>query len=59
MRREMIGRVQEIGKVLRDTKGMLEFDEDLFGMLVERIMVINLVRVEFVLRSGISVMEIL
>lgn len=36
-----------------------EFDEELFGMLVERIRVINLVQVEFVLRSGVRVVEVI
>jgi len=36
-----------------------EFDEELFGMLVERIKVINLVQVEFVLHSGVGIVETL
>jgi site-specific DNA recombinase len=51
--------VREIDKVLRGLDGVTEFDEDLFGMLVERVKVINLVKVEIVLRSGIGVEEIL
>jgi len=39
--------------------GVQEFDEELFGMLVERIRVMNLVQVEFVVRSGVGVVEII
>ncbi|MDT8900424.1 recombinase family protein [Anaeroselena agilis] len=59
MRQEMRGRLREIAMVLRDMDGVREFDEELFGMLVERVRVINLVQVEFVLRSGVGVVEIL
>ena len=59
MRQETLGRVREINKVLRETDGVKEMDEELFGMLVERIKVINLVLVEFVLRSGVEVVEII
>ena len=57
MRRETLGKVQEIAEVLRGIDGVAEFDEKLFGMLVERIKVMNLVQVEFVLRSGTGVIE--
>jgi site-specific DNA recombinase len=57
MRQETVGRVREIAAVLRDMDGVRDFDEDLFRMLVERIRVISLVQVEFVLRSGIEVVE--
>lgn len=33
------------------------FDEELFGILVERIKVMHLVQVEFVLRSGVKMAE--
>ncbi|CUH97159.1 hypothetical protein P22_3285 [Propionispora sp. 2/2-37] len=59
MRQEMRGRLREIARVLRDMDSVREFDEELFGMLVERIRVINLVQVEFVLQSGVGVVEIL
>lgn len=36
-----------------------DFDEELFGILVERIRVLNLVQVEFVLQAGLGVIEIL
>lgn len=51
--------MREITEVLRSMDTIGEFDEELFGILVERIKVINLVKVEFVLRSGIDVMEII
>lgn len=59
VRRETLERVQEIEKVLRGTGVVQEFDEGLFGMLVERVMVINLVQVEFVLRAEVGVTEVL
>jgi hypothetical protein len=59
MRQGMRGRLREIARVLRDMDSVREFNEELFGMLVERIRVINLVQVEFVLRSGVGVVEIL
>ena len=59
MRQETLGRVWEIGKLLRELDGVRELDEELFVMLVERIRVINLVQVEFVLRSGVGVLELL
>lgn len=59
MRRETLGRIREIAKVLRDTDGALAFNEEIFGTLVQRIRVLNLVKIEFVLRSGVGVEEIL
>jgi site-specific DNA recombinase len=59
MRLDTLGRVQEITRVLREMDGVKELDEELFGMLVERIRVISLVEVEFVLQSGIGIVEIL
>jgi len=35
-----------------------KFDEELFGMLVEQIKVINLVQAEFVLQSGGGIIEV-
>ena len=58
-RRETLERVREIDKVLRGIDGVAEFDEGLFGMLVERVRVMNIVQVEFVLRAGVGVIEIL
>ncbi len=58
-RRETLERVQEINKVLRGLGGVQEFDEGLFGVLVEQIRMINLVQVEFVLRAGLVVTEVL
>lgn len=59
MRRETLERVQEIAQVLREMEGVHEFDEELFGIMVEHIRVINLVQVEFVLRSGVAIIELL
>ncbi|QDR81324.1 recombinase family protein [Sporomusa termitida] len=58
-RQDTFGRMKEITEVLRSMDTIGEFDEELFGMLVERIKVINLVQVEFVLQSGVGIMEIL
>lgn len=44
--------------VLRSMDMIGEFDEELFGMMVEQIKVINLVKVEFVLQSGVGVIEV-
>jgi len=38
--------------------GVPEFDEGLFGMLVEGVKVMNMVQVELVLRSGVGMVEI-
>lgn len=57
--RETLAHVREIDKSLRGMNRVLAFDEKLFGMLVEQIKVLNKVQVEFVLRSGIGVVEIL
>jgi hypothetical protein len=58
-RRETLERVREIDKVLRGMDGVPEFDEALFGMLAERVRVLNLVQVEFVLWAGVGIIEIL
>ncbi|MPN31435.1 hypothetical protein SDC9_178909 [bioreactor metagenome] len=59
VRRETLNRMQEIADTLRSKDTIGEFDEVLFGMLVEQIKVINLVQVEFVLQSGIEIVEII
>jgi site-specific DNA recombinase len=59
LRQDGLGRVQGIAGVLRSRDGVREFDEELFVMLVERIKVISLVQVDFVLRAGISAVEII
>ena len=59
VRRETLERVREIDKVLRGMDIVVEFNEGLFGMLVERVMVMNIVQVQFVLRSGIRVTEVI
>ncbi len=58
-RRETLGRVREIDKVLLGTDGVAEFDEGLFGMLVEMVRVMGLVQVEFVLWAGVEVIEVI
>ena len=58
-KKETLGRMRDITEALRSMDAIGEFDDELFGMLVERIKVINLVQVEFVLRSGIGVIEII
>ena len=59
VRQETLGRMREIAKALRSMDMIGEFDEELFGILVERIKVINLVKVEFVLRSGVGIIEVI
>jgi len=59
VRRETLEKVREIDKALRGMDDVQEFDEGLFGMLVERVMVMNIVQVQFVLRSGIRVTEVI
>jgi len=56
---ETIGRVREIAVLLRAMDGVQEFDEELFGMLIERIMIINLVQMEFRLKTGVYVLQVL
>lgn len=58
-RRETLERVREIDKVLWGMDSVQEFDDTLFGMLVERIKVLNLVQVEFVLRAGVGIKEVI
>jgi site-specific DNA recombinase len=59
MRQDTLDRVQEIGEVLRSMDGVQKFDEELFGRMVERIKVMNMVQVEFVMWSGSGVVELL
>ena len=59
VRRETLELVREIDKVLREMDSVQEFDEGLFGMLVERVRVMNIVQVEFVLRAGVGVVEVI
>jgi site-specific DNA recombinase len=51
--------LQGIDKALRGTDAAQDFDEGLFGMLVERVRVMNIVQVEFVLWAEIRALEIL
>gem|GEM_PF-4314970 len=45
--------------MLRGMDSVQDFDERLFGILVERVRVMNLVQVDFVLWSGIRMAEVL
>ncbi|WP_434131239.1 hypothetical protein KIAC18_002659 [Sporomusa sphaeroides] len=56
-RQETFDRMRDITEVLRSMDTIEEFDEELFRMLVEQIKVINLVQVEFVLHSGVGIIE--
>lgn len=58
VRQETFGRMREITEVLQSMDTIGEFDEELFGMLVEQIKVINLVKVEFVLQSGLGLLRL-
>ena len=58
IRQDALDRVQEIAELLRSMDGKQDFDEELFGMLVENIRVLNLVQIEFVLQSGVRIVEI-
>ena len=59
MRRDTQIRVDELAKVMRDMEVVSEFDGELFTIMVERTKVINFVKVEFVLRAGGGVVEVL
>lgn len=52
-------RVREIEKILNGHEMIKRFDEELFEVLVEKIRVISLVEMEFVLKTGVVVREIL
>ncbi len=56
--RDGIKRVKEIEKIIRDSEVLEEFDEELFKVLVEKVVVVSLVEVEFVLGSGVVVREL-
>jgi site-specific DNA recombinase len=58
VRRETLVKVREIDKVIWGRDGVRKFDEKLFVMLVEQVRVMNWLQVEFVLQSGIRVIEI-
>ena len=59
MRRETLSQVGGIDKALRKMKGVREFEEELFKTLIEKVNVLNKVQVEFVLRAGVGVIEII
>ena len=48
-----------IEKVLNSGEFISEFDDEIFQAMVERIKVKSIVKVEFILKSGIPVEEIL
>ncbi|WP_069649000.1 recombinase family protein [Caloranaerobacter ferrireducens] len=52
-------RVREIEKILNEYELINSFDEELFRVLVEKIKVVSLIEVEFVLKTGVMVREIL
>ncbi|WP_231701852.1 hypothetical protein [Crassaminicella thermophila] len=52
-------RVREIERILNEHEPINSFDEKLFRVLVEKIRVVSLVEVEFVLKIGVVVREIL
>jgi hypothetical protein len=52
-------RVREIEKILNEYGLINSFDEELFRVLVEKIRVVSLVEVEFVLKTGVVVGEII
>lgn len=57
-RREKLDKVREIDKILRGIDMVQEFDDGLFGVLVDRVKVLNMVQVEFVLRASVEVVEL-
>lgn len=60
VREKGIQKVKEIKKVLDGKEDIIkEFDEELFMQMVEKVRVVSLVEVEFVLKSGIVVKGIL
>jgi len=52
-------RIREIEKMLNERELIDSFDEELFRVMVEKIKVVSLVEVEFVLKTGVVVREIL
>lgn len=58
-RREALDNVKDIDRILRGKDNVKKFGEGLFKVLVEHIRVLNLVQVEFVLRIGVGIIEIL
>lgn len=45
--------------MLREIEVVQAFEDALFGVLFERIRVVNIVQVEFVLRAGVGVVEVI
>lgn len=58
-RQETTGGVRDIAKILQQADTAKEWDGELFGVLVEKIRVISLLEVEFVLKSGVTATEFL
>ncbi len=52
-------RIREIEKMLNERELIDSFDEELFRVMVEKIKVVSLVEVEFFLKTGVVVREIL
>lgn len=60
IRKNGIEKVKEIGKVLNSREGIIsEFDDELFGQMVEEVKVVSLVEVEICYKNGVIVKEIL
>jgi hypothetical protein len=57
--KNIYSRVKEIEKTLNRHDKIDSFDEELFRILVENIRVVSLVEVEFVLKTGVVIREIL
>ncbi|SHK30980.1 hypothetical protein SAMN02745883_01768 [Caminicella sporogenes DSM 14501] len=52
-------RIREIERILNEHEIIEKFNEELFRVLVEKIRVVSLAEVEFVLKTGVVVREIL
>jgi len=52
-------KIKQIEKMLNSSELISEFDDDIFRTMVEQIKVKSLVEVEFILKSGIPIEEIL
>ncbi|MDO9535471.1 MAG: hypothetical protein Q7J85_09100 [Bacillota bacterium] len=57
---ERIERIKDLKAYLKNSEGPLEkFDGDLFGRLVEKVIVTSLIEVTFVFKTGVEVNEVL
>ena len=60
MRALQVDRIKELKEYLRGTDTSVDkFDGELFGRLIEKVIVRSLVEVTFVLKTGVEVKEIL